>query len=76
LAKRTRSFLGSLSQMRTVESQEPEHDVDNRAPSQQILVSSGLADVGAALPRGLIGHLIPTQADSPGKKDDRSAAST
>jgi hypothetical protein len=30
------------------------HDVDNRAPPQQILVPSTLADVGAALPRGLI----------------------
>ena len=34
------------------------HDVDDRAPPQQILVLSVLADVGAALPRRLIAHLI------------------
>ena len=34
------------------------HDVDDRAPPQQIPVPSVLADVGAALPRGSIAHLI------------------
>ncbi len=34
------------------------HDVDDCAPPQQILVPSVLADVGAALPRRLIAHLI------------------
>ncbi len=34
------------------------HDVYDRAPPQQTLVPSVLADVGAALPRGLIAHLI------------------
>ena len=34
------------------------HDVDDRAPPQQIPVPSVLADVGEALPRGSIAHLI------------------
>ena len=34
------------------------HDVEDRAPSQQILVTGVLTDVGAAFPRGLIAHLI------------------
>ena len=34
------------------------HDVDDRALPEQILVPSVLADVGAALPRGSIAHLI------------------
>jgi len=34
------------------------HDVDDRAPSQQVLVAGILTDVDAALPRGLIAHLI------------------
>jgi hypothetical protein len=34
------------------------HDLEDRAASQQILVSGVLADIGAAFPRGLIAHLI------------------
>src|SRR5271166_6683894 len=34
------------------------HDVDDRAPPQQIRVPSVLANVGAAFPRGSIAHLI------------------
>ena len=34
------------------------HDVDDRAPPQQIFVPRVLTEVGAALPRGLIAHLI------------------
>ena len=34
------------------------HDVDDRAPPQQALVPSVLADVGAAVSRGSIAHLI------------------
>jgi len=34
------------------------HDVDDRVLPEQILVPSVLADVGAALPRGSIAHLI------------------
>src|SRR5208283_5045086 len=34
------------------------HDVDDRAPPQQTLVPSVLADVGEALSRGSIAHLI------------------
>ena len=34
------------------------HNVDDRAPPQQILVPSVLADVGAALPHQLIAHLV------------------
>ena len=36
----------------------PMHDVDDRAPSQQTLVPSGLANVGATRSRGSIAHLI------------------
>jgi hypothetical protein len=34
------------------------HDVDDRAPPQQILVPCVVADVGARLPCGLIAHPI------------------
>ena len=36
----------------------PMHDVDDRAPPQQVLVPGVPADIGTALPRGSIAHLI------------------
>ena len=43
------------------------HDLDDRTAAQQILVPGVLADVGVALPRGLVAHLITHRiAEIPG----------